>query len=454
MLDLIYTIGAFLVAILLLVTVHEFGHYWVARQVGIKVLRFSIGFGNPLFSWYGRKSGTEFAIAPIPLGGYVKMLDEREEPVDPADRHLAFNNQRLWKRTLVVVAGPAANLLFAVLIYWGILMVGETGSIPRVGHVADDSIAAEAGFVPGDLVTRVDDREIRLWSNFWFAMLSAGLSDTDVVVEVIDATGARQSRILTEAQLRRLTPGVGFLSELGLTPATPKVPAVIGEVLPGEPAANAGLRPGDQVVEVDGSPIDHWRDLVNLIQVSPGQTLVLGVERDGQLLQIDVIPTAVLTDSGEQGRIGAGPWIDDALFAAFETRANHGPVGALDEATYRVWELSAVTLKMLGRMLVGQASLDNLSSPIGIADAAGKTASFGLEPFAKFLALLSISLGLLNLLPIPVLDGGHLVYFAIEGLRGKPLSETAMAVSQRVGLMLILGLMGLAFYVDLSRMLG
>lgn len=452
--ELLFTIGSFLVAILLLVTVHEFGHYWVARQVGVKVLRFSIGFGNPLLRWYGRKSGTEFAIAPLPLGGYVKMLDEREESVDPAERHLAFNNQRLWKRSLVVAAGPAANLLFAILIYWGILIAGETGSIPRVGTVVQDSVAAEAGFEPGDLVTGVDDREIQLWSNFWFAMLSAGLSDADVVVQVVDADGIPQSRILTEAQLQQLTPGVGFLAELGLGVDSPEIPAVIGEVLPDEPAARAGLRSGDRILEVDGAPIANWRELVSLIQQSPGDTLALGIERDGRWLQISLSPTVVQTEIGEQGRIGAGPRIDEALFEPFETRVSHGPLSALDEATYRVWDLSVVTLKMLGRMLVGQASLDNLSSPIGIADAAGKTASFGFEPFAKFLALLSISLGLLNLLPIPVLDGGHLVYFAIEGLRGKPLSETVMAVSQRIGLALILGLMGLAFYVDLTRMLG
>jgi regulator of sigma E protease len=457
MLPILTNVLAFLVAILVLVTVHEYGHFWVARKLGIKVLRFSIGFGHPLYSWRRRGDDTEYVIAALPLGGYVKMLDEREaeEEIPPADRPFAFNNQPLWKRSLVVAAGPVANFLLAILLYWGLLMAGETGTRPEVGSVTPDSIAAEAAFAPGDVVDAVDSRPIATWSNFWFALLSASLGGDDVHVSVTTADGDAAVRILPAAEMSPLDPGRGFLSQVGLQSRTPSIPPVIAEVVPDQPAAAAGVEPGDRILSIDGEPIPDWSAFVDAVQGHPGDAVSLSVERAGAQLSLTLTPRAVTLDDGrEVGRIGAGPWVPDDLFDDVEVLVRHGPVAALLEALRRVGDLSVMTLRIAGRMLVGSASVENLSSPIGIADAAGKTARFGVEPYLEFLALLSVSLGLLNLLPIPVLDGGHLLYFAVEAVLGRPLSEEVQAHGQRLGLLLILCLMTLAFYVDIARIFG
>jgi len=454
MLDLGIKIAAFLGAILILVTIHEFGHFWVARRLGIKVLRFSVGFGRPLFTWRPAADTTEYVFAALPLGGYVKMLDEREEEVDPGERHLAFNNQALWKRSAVVVAGPLANFLFAFIAYWCILVVGEAGLKPEIGDVSPDSIAAEARFQPGDLVRSVDGRETPLWSNFWFALLSASLDGDDIRVEVQAADGAQELRLIPGDRLSDLDPGRGFLGAVGLAGASPEIPPVIGKVMEGDPAAAAGLKAGDRVLSVDGVVLESWLDLVHAVRGAPDVELNLDVERDGQFIEIALTPMLVDDQGQPIGRIGAGPLVSDSLFEPYRLTVRHNPFDAAIEAGHRVVDLSVVTLRIIGRMLVGSASVENLSSPIGIADAAGKTASFGAEAFIKFLALLSVSLGLLNLLPIPVLDGGHLMFFAIEAVTGKPLSEELQAQGQRIGLALILSLMTLAFYVDIARLLG
>jgi regulator of sigma E protease len=454
MIELGIKIGAFLVAILILVTIHEFGHYWVARKLGVKVLRFSIGFGRPLMTWQPRPNDTEYMLAAVPLGGYVKMLDEREEPVAPEERHLAFNNQRLWKRSAIVAAGPIANFLFAILVYWGILITGESGLRPEVGGVLPDSIAAEAQFQPGDVVKSVDGRATPTWGAFWFSLLAASLDADDVHVAVDTAGGSSETRILSGDRLGALDPGRGFLQDIGLDSASPTVPAAIGEIVAGDPADLAGLQPGDRIVAIDGEPIDAWTQLVDAVRERPGRPVSLSVERGLDDVEINLTPLSVESEGETFGRIGAGPSVPESLFEPYRVTIVYGPVAAMGESLQRVGDLSVITLRIIWRMLTGAASVENLSSPIGIADTAGKTASFGVEPFVKFLALLSISLGLLNLLPIPVLDGGHLLYFAIEGVTGKPLSEAVQAYGQRVGLALILSLMTLAFYVDIVRMLG
>jgi regulator of sigma E protease len=455
MMDILINIAAFLVAILVLVTIHEFGHFWVARKLGVRVMRFSIGFGRALYTWRRPGDETEYVIAALPLGGYVKMLDEREEEVAAEDRPFAFNNQPLWKRSAVVAAGPLANFLLAILLYWGLLMAGETGVRPEVGAVEPESIAAEAAFIPGDVITSVDGREVATWGNFWFALLSASLGGGDVAVGVTTADGDSMVRWLPGAELAPLDPGQGFLSQVGLIRASPSIPPVLAEIVPDQPAAEAGLRPGDVVLAVDGMPVERWRDLVETVQARAGESIGLRIQRDGDVLDVALTPRAVQRDDGtEVGRIGVGPAIPEHLFADYEVVVRHGPVAAFAEALRRVGDLSAMTLRIAGRMLIGTASVENLSSPIGIADAAGRTASFGIEPYLEFLALLSVSLGLLNLLPIPVLDGGHLLYFAVEAVIGRPLSEEVQAYGQRLGLLLILCLMTLAFYVDLARIFG
>jgi len=455
MLPILINVAAFLVAILVLVTIHEFGHFWVARKLGIKVVRFSIGFGKALYTWRRPGDDTEYVIAALPLGGYVKMVDEREDDVAPEDLPYAFNNQPLWKRSLVVAAGPVANFLLAILLYWGLLMAGETGVRPEVGAVEPESIAAKAAFAPGDVIESVDGRSVATWGNFWFALLSASLGGDDVAVAVTAADGARVVRTLPSAELAPLDPGQGFLAQVGLRRLTPSIPPVIAEVVPEQPAAAAGLAAGDRILALDGTAIADWAELVDAVQAHPEQTVAVRVARDGVEQVLDLTPVAVTLEEGsEVGRIGAGPEVPEDLFADLEVQVRYGPVDALGEALRRVGDLSVMTLRIAGRMLVGTASVENLSSPIGIADAAGKTARFGVEPYLQFLALLSVSLGLLNLLPIPVLDGGHLLYFAVEAVLGRPLPESVQEQGQRLGLLLILCLMTLAFYVDIARIFG
>jgi len=455
MLAVLINIAAFLVAILLLVTVHEFGHFWVARKLGVKVVRFSVGFGKALYTWRRPGDDTEYVIGALPLGGYVKMVDEREEDVPPEDLPYAFNAQPVWKRSLIAVAGPVANFLLAIMLYWGLLMAGESGIRPEVGAVTPESVAAEAELAPGDVIQSVDGRGVATWGGFWRVLLSASLGGGDVDVAVITADGERAVRTLPAAELEALGVGQGFLAQLGLERYTPPIPPVLAEVVAEQPAAEAGLEPADRIVAVDGSPIDGWMDFVEVVQARPGETLSVQVLRDGAERVVELTPRSVARDDGSEiGRIGAGPKVPEDLFADLQVLVRHGPVDAFGEALRRVGDLSVMTLRLVGRMLVGTASVENLSGPIGIAGAAGKTASFGVQPYLEFLALLSVSLGLLNLLPIPVLDGGQLLYFAVEAVRGRPLSEEVQAYGQRLGLMLILCLMTLAFYVDIARIFG
>jgi regulator of sigma E protease len=455
MLDLLLKLGAFLVAIIVLVSVHEFGHFWVARRLGVKVLRFSIGFGRPLLTWRRRGDPTEYMVAAVPLGGYVKMLDEREEPVPEEELRWAFNRQKLWVRSAVVAAGPAFNFVFALILYWLLFMAGQTGLKPEIGAVPPASIASEAGFEQGDVVLAVDGRPTPTWSAFWMATLSEGMGGDDLRVSVRRPDGSEEERVFDGERLAAIEPGRGFLNAVGLQRASPTIPPVIGEVVPGQPAAEAGLESGDRVVEIDGSEVGDWAALVSTVQASPEQPLRFLVERGGDLVPLVVRPSAVEGDDGTRtGRIGAGVRFADEIWAEHRVLVRYGPLEAAIEASRRVVDVSILTLQIVGKMLVGAASVENISSPIGIADAAGQTASYGLASFVQFLALLSVSLGLVNLFPIPVLDGGHLLYFAIEGVTGRPLSEEVQQQGQRIGIVLIISLMTLAFYVDIARLLG
>lgn len=450
--NLLFTAGSFIVALAILIAVHEFGHFWVARKLGVKVLRFSIGFGKPLMRRVDPKEGTEYVLAAIPLGGYVKMLDEREATVPPDELHLAFNRQRLSKRVAIVAAGPLFNLLFAILVYWGIFVSGDEGRRALIGEVEPESIAAEAHFAPGDELLAVADRPTPTWESAIFALMAEVLDGEDLPVRVRDEHGSEQVRILDGDALARLPDDPALLSNLGLSPAQPILPARIGELTPGDPAAKAGLRPGDLVHGIDGTPIGSWSDLVEAVQARPGRPLQLDVERDSERLALLVIPHALQLADRKIGRIGAAPQIPEDLFEQFRAQVRYGPIDAVGAAVGKTLDMSLLMLRVMGRMLIGKASIDNLSGPITIAETAGKSASYGLGYFVKFLAVVSISLGVLNLLPIPVLDGGHLLYFAIEAIKGSPLSEQVQLQGQRVGLTLLGALMTLAFYVDISRL--
>ncbi|MBN2885611.1 MAG: RIP metalloprotease RseP [Chromatiaceae bacterium] len=459
--DLLYTLAAFVVALAILIAVHEFGHFWVARRLGIRVLRFSIGFGRPLARWQRSPDDTEYVLAALPLGGYVRMLDEREleegEEIAPEQLPQAFNRQPVWKRAAVVVAGPLFNLLFAVLAYWGLFMAGDTGLKPVVGEIAPASVAEQAGFRPGDELLRVGERLVQSWEQSILALTAKALDGEDLAVRVRDAEGLERDRLIAGEAIAPLIKSPDLVAELGLTPERPRLAPVIGELVAGEAAEAAGLRPGDRILSADGVEMARWEDWVDWVRARPDQPIGVEIARAGEPepLRLELTPRPVVLEDGETiGHIGAGVEVPEDLMADYRVRVRYGPIEALGEAGARTLDMSVMMLRVIGRMLIGQASIENLSGPITIAETAGRTASYGLDAFVKFLAVVSISLGVLNLLPIPVLDGGHLLYFLIEWVKGSPLSDEVQMQAQRFGLAVLAGLMLLAFYVDLSRLLG
>lgn len=452
---ILFKLLAFVVAIGLLVSVHEFGHFWVARRLGVRVLRFSIGFGRPLWRRQSNPREPEYVIAAIPLGGYVKMLDEREGPVEPAELPRAFNRQSLPVRTAIVIAGPLANLLFAILAFSLVFMLGESGIRPLVGAVAPGSPAAVARIAPGDEILSVNESPTPTWNHVQQSLAKASLSSEPVLIAGTGRDGLGFERQLPAEAIGDLAENGDILERLGITPERPQVPPVFGEVLPGEPAAQAGIQTDDRIIRADQTAIGDWAAWVDYVRARPGQPITLLLERDGQRLQLQLIPASRETSGEPIGRIGAlNKPLPESELARYRVEYRLGPVAAITSAADRTWEYSWLTLKVIGRILSGQASVKNLSGPLSIADAAGKTASYGLVYFLKFLAVVSISLGVLNLLPVPVLDGGHLVYFLIEAIRGGPLPEHWLEQGQRIGLAILAALMALALYVDLTRFFG
>lgn len=444
----------FLIALGVLITVHEYGHFLVARRLGVKVLKFSLGFGNSLWSSRLGRDQTEFVVAILPLGGYVKMLDEREEPVVPEERHRAFNQQSLAVRAAIVAAGPICNLLFAVLTYWLVLVWGETGLRPLVDMVDRGSIAEQVGFKSGDEIFAIGNRPSPTWESVVYGLLAESLKSGGIAVRVRRDGEQEAVRWLSADQLQRITEDGQVMHRLGLSPKRPALPPVLGEVIPGEAADEAGLRQGDRILTAEGVPVADWSSWVDLVRAKPGQRIQIEIQREDGRQWLYLIPRVTGAEREAVGRIGASVQIPEGFQDQYRIQMRYGPVDALGEAFRRTWEMSALMLNMFGRMLIGQASIDNLSGPIAIAESAGRSASYGLSYFLKFLAVVSISLGVLNLLPIPILDGGHLFYLLMEWIKGSPLSERVMDIGQRIGLAILLSLMTLAMYVDISRFLG
>lgn len=444
----------FIIAIGVLVTVHEFGHFMVARSLGVKVLRFSVGFGKPLWSWRRGVDQTEYVIAALPLGGYVQMLDEREGPVAEDELDRAFNRKPLSSRIAVVVAGPLFNFLFAIFAYWMIFVIGVSGIKPLVGEVVPQSPAARGGFEKGDLIVTIDSKPAPTWNSVLLTLLDKSLTGGRVPVEVIDAEDSRRRRMIDFAALDTELDRSNLLENLGLQIYRPAIPPVIDQLEPGGPAQEAGLEAGDRVISVDGRPVDEWEDWVQYIRAHPDESIQVGIAREGRNMTLALRPDGVETQNGVIGHIGARARMPESLSQELQATERYSPVAAVGAATYRTWRMTTLTLRMLANMVVGEVSMSNLGGPIRIAQYAGYSASVGIVQFIGFLALISISLGVLNLLPIPVLDGGHLLYYLIEAVQGRPLSEEAQMMGQRLGVAILIGIMVLAFYNDLVQIFG
>jgi regulator of sigma E protease len=449
--DIVGSIWWMIVALGVLVTFHEFGHYWVAKRCGVKVLRFSVGFGKPLWSRTDRH-GTEFAIAAIPLGGYVKMLDEAESDVPASELPQAFNRKPVLQRIAIVAAGPIANLVLCVALLWAMFVIGRQDYSATVGQV--QGMAAKAGFVAGDKILSIDGETVRTWGDALQSLTTAAMDRHDAQVKVVDALGTNRNRSLPLSDLPQGFDQENVAGITGFAWQHQMVPALVGKTRPGSPASKV-LIAGDRVTALDGEPVRSFGDILPLVQKlgASGATAMIEVERNGERLALDIKP--VWQRNPETGKEFWGLGVEsptESQPAPYDAKQQFGPLAAIPAAFRETGRLTSGSLGMIRRMLTGQASLKNISGPITIAQVANHTAQRGVDWFLYFLALLSLSLAIINLMPIPVLDGGHLLYYLIELVKGSPLSERAMATGQYVGLAMLASLMGLAFYNDIFRL--
>jgi len=441
---------SFVVAISVLVAVHEYGHYLVGRLCGMKVLRFSIGFGKPLWTWIGGRDRTEYCISAIPLGGYVKFLDERETVIEPADQGRAFNHRPVPARIAVLLAGPMFNFLFAVLAYWVLFINGIPTPKPAVGAVTEGSYAAAAGLQYGDRIVRVGQRDATDWETALVGMMEEMVDDGTVTLLLEDQDGWQRTALIEVGNDRgRLTePGMLF-EGLGFLPWQP--PAVVGTVEEDTAASNAGIVEGDRIVAIDDDPVVSFADLQRIVAARPDEAVPVRLIRNGEEQLIEVHLGSREIDGQLTGflGIGVGPAVGDYWYVR-----KFGPIAAIGASIERTWNSTGFTVRMLARMVTGDVSIKNISGPINIAQYAGDSAAAGLNAYLTFLALVSISLGVLNLLPVPILDGGQIVYQTVELIKGSPLSDRSQLVGQQVGILALLLLMSFAFYNDIARILN
>jgi regulator of sigma E protease len=444
----------FIVALGLLVTAHEYGHFVVARALGVKVLRFSIGFGKPLWRRRRGPDEIEYVVSALPLGGYVQMLDEREGPVADRERHRAFNRQTLGRRAAIVTAGPLFNFLFAIVAYWIAFVAGVTGIKPIIGDVVEGSLAARGGFHDGDLIVSIAGQPVPTWRTAFLDLLDRSLSRQRVAIEVVTADGQRQDRELDFSQLRVDSDRTNLLADIGFDLYRPTLPAVIGRVESRGAAERAGLKAGDRIVEADGRSIHGWDDWVKVVRENPGKDLAVTITRGNENLSLTLRPDRVETPQGPVGRIGAAVEVPPDFGEEMRTVERYSVPSGLAAAVQRTGDMSRLTFNILINMVSGNVGISNLGGPLRIAQYAGSSAEAGAVEFISFLALISISLGVLNLLPIPVLDGGHLLYYLIEAVRGRPLSEHTQLLGQRIGIAVLVLVMIVAFYNDIIQIFG
>ena len=450
MLSILWNLAAFIVALGVLITVHEFGHFWVARRCGVRVERFSIGFGKALWRRTD-KSGTEYVIAMIPLGGYVKMLDERAEPVAPELRHYAFNNKTVGQRAAIIAAGPIANFLFAIFAYWLVFIIGVPGVRPVVGEITPNSIAAQAQIQPGTELKAVDGIETPDWDAVRLQLV-AKIGDEHTTLSVAQfGSNQRQDKTLDLRQWAFEPDKEDPVSSLGIRPRGPQIEPVLSEVQVNSAASKAGLQAGDRIVKVNGQPLTQWMTFVTLVRDNPDKPLALDIERQGSSLSLTLTPDSKQVNGKAEGFAGVVPKVIP-LPDEYKTVRQYGPFSAILEASDKTWQLMKLTVSMLGKLITGDVKLNNLSGPISIAQGAGMSAEFWIIYYLMFLALISVNLGIINLFPLPVLDGGHLLFLAIEKLKGGPVSERVQGFSYRIGSILLVLLMGLALFNDFSRL--
>ena len=450
MFDFFWNLGSFILALGILVAIHEYGHFWVARKMGVKVLRFSIGFGKPLLKWHD-KYNTEYVIAAIPLGGYVKMLDERVDEVPENERHLSFNAKSVQARIAIVAAGPLANFLFAIVALAAMYMVGVQSVKPIVGSITEGSRAEQAGIMPSEQIIKIGDDTIATWQDATFALMSS-LGEQSVPVVVRNENYQEQTKMLNVEGWKLDQQDVPPLSSLGIVPFRPQATLTIAAITKNSAAELANLQVNDTIIAVNGETISDWQQLVNLITQSANKSLQFSVKRQDSINSVTVTPKSRINEHGiEQGFLGVAPVVQPWPEGYVETRS-FGPLDSIVRGTQETWRLITLSFDMIGNLITGQVSVKNLSGPVGIAVGAGTSVSYGLVAFLSFLALISVNLGVFNLLPLPVLDGGHLMYYIIELFRKKPVSEKTQEFGFKVGALLLIFLTCFALFNDVSRL--
>lgn len=455
--SILISVISFLVAIAILVGIHEFGHFWVARKLGIKIIRFAIGFGKPIWTYKSKdKDATEYVLAAIPMGGYVKMLDEREGDVNEDERHRAFNTQPVWKRFLVVLAGPMFNFFFAIAAFAAIQMIGVESIKPYLGNIQQGTVASEAGFKDKDLVTAINDIETNSMQQVRLTLLNEYLKDPKLDIHVTTDEGTQTTRQLDLSNTLLLADEKDYFTKTGMGFWQPPHTTIINSVLPDKPANKAGLLANDEVISVDGNAVVSTQYFSSYINDNSGKAIDIVVKRNGSNKSLTMTPELMDIDGERRVLIGVG------LARKFDEKAvqdlffiKEAPFfEALKSGVVETWDMSVMTLKVMGRLITGEASLKNISGPITIANYAGKSALIGFSAFLTLLAIVSLSLGVLNLLPIPMLDGGHLLYYLIELVKGSPVSERVEAVGMRIGMSVVGVLMVVALYNDIGRLIN